>query len=61
MSAVLVRDVEDLGRPAMLVKTTTEPILLLDTSLTHDQRMKILGRFIGDEGSAPWIEEVDDD
>lgn len=37
-----VIDVEGLGQPAMIVRTTGPLLLLLDTGLTRDQRIKIL-------------------
>lgn len=37
---------ENLGRPALLVKTTAEPILLLDAGLTCEQRIKVMSRLM---------------
>lgn len=46
MSPVQVVDVEDLGQPAMIVRKSPGPeLLLLDTGLTHDQRIRILQGF----------------
>lgn len=42
---------ENLGRPALLLKTTDAPILLLDAGLTCEDRIKIMNRLI-DPGAA---------
>jgi hypothetical protein len=39
---ITIIDVEDLGQPAMIVTTTGPKLLLLDTGLTCDQRIRIL-------------------
>lgn len=49
MTAMRIRDVQDLGRQALIVSTSAEPLLLLDAGLTHDQRMKVLNRLFEDE------------
>lgn len=43
-SGVTVIDVENLGQPAMIVRTTGPKLLLLDAGLTCEQRIKILAR-----------------
>ena len=39
-------DVENLGCPSMIVRTTGRPLLLLDTGLTCEDRIKILARIL---------------
>lgn len=37
---------ENLGRPALLVKTSDKPLLLLDDGLTCEERIEIMSRFV---------------
>lgn len=41
-----VIDVENLGQPAMIVRTSGPRLLLLDTGLTCDERITILTRLL---------------
>jgi hypothetical protein len=45
MSTLRVIDVEELGQPAMIVRTGGPKLLLLDTGLTCEQRIGILKKF----------------
>lgn len=46
---VTVIDVERLGQPALVVNTSGPKLLLLDTGLTHEQRVEIMSRFLPQE------------
>lgn len=46
---VTVIDVENLGQPALVVNTSGPKLLLLDTALTHEQRVQIMSRFLPTE------------
>jgi hypothetical protein len=45
----VVIDVENLGQPAMIVRTSGPKLLLLDTALSCDERIKILARLLPPE------------
>jgi hypothetical protein len=45
-SSYRIIDVENLGQPAMIVRTSGPKLLLLDTALSCDERIKILSRFL---------------
>lgn len=58
MTGMQVLEVIELGCPAWIIKTTDDPILLIDAALEHDDRIAIMAKFLdGDEDE----EEVDDD